>query len=110
MANVFKVLDFPVQRTLIKLRCFSLKKFYVVSSNVIGLTVNALVILKEFLNVEYIILRSHDVSCNEARVFHYRNCPAPCDMPAEMEVDITLQKYGERLKKKLNHPIIHKKM
>lgn len=78
--------------------------------DVIGLTLNALVIHKECLNMEYIISRSHGVSCNEARVFHYRNCPAPCGMPADMEVDITLQKYGERLKKKLNHPIIHKKM
>lgn len=76
----------------------------------IGLTLNALVIHKEFLNMEYIISRSHGVSWNEARVFRYRDCPAPFVMPANMEVDITLQKYGEWLKKKLNHPIMHKKI
>lgn len=51
-----------------------------------------------------------DVSWNKARVFHFRNCPAPCDMPTDMEVDTNLQKYGERLKKNVITSIANAKV
>ena len=41
--------------------------------------------------------KPNDVSWNEARVFHYKSCQAPCNAAADMEVDTTMQKYGERL-------------
>ena len=54
--------------------------------------------------------KPNDVSWNEARVFHYRNCRAPCNLAADMEVDMTMQKYGERLIKNVILGVVDSKV
>ncbi|CAH3027926.1 unnamed protein product [Porites evermanni] len=54
--------------------------------------------------------KPNDVSWNEARVFHYRNCRAPCNLAADMEVDTTMQKYGERLIKNVILRVVDSKV
>ena len=45
--------------------------------------------------------KTHQVKWDVARVFHYRKCPQPCNMP-DTVTDATMQKYGERLKQNIN--------
>ena len=54
--------------------------------------------------------KTNDVSWNEARVFYYRSCQAPCNLAANMEVDTTMQKYGERLIKNVITRVVDSKV
>ena len=49
--------------------------------------------LEDFFNVD-------DVKWDVGRIFHYKECPQPCNA-AELEVDKTMQRYGGALKEKI---------
>ena len=52
--------------------------------------------IKQPLANKYIV---DNVGWNVARVFHYRECPVPCN--ADREFDNTMQRYGERLRQRI---------
>ena len=45
-----------------------------------------------------------NVEWDVGRSFHYRECPQPCSA-GELEVDKTMQKYGEELQQKIENII-----